>query len=1032
MKEFFKNKFLRHGILLLVTIFTFNIFDTDAQAQNKITGSVLNAAKEPLPSVTIANKKANIAVTTNENGQFSITAKKGDVIEASMVGYNSQTIAIKNTNIIVFTLEQSEAKMNEVVVVGYGTQKKVNVSGSVNTVKVGNLINRPVTDLTSSLQGQVAGVTVVGRPGDVGQNNKSINIQGRGNLGGSDPFYVVDGVPVTVSDFNRINPSDIESMSILKDAAASSIYGSRAAYGVILVTTKKGKEGKMQLSFNGYYGVQTPTVLPHTLDAANYARLRNEAAQNDGKGANYYYTNEEIQKFRDGSDPDNYPNTNWYDLAYKKNAPIWLSEISAQGGGKTQYFLSGSVMKQGSLVPGKDLTRYSLRSNTSSQVTSNFRIGSNLSYIRDGYNFDGAQFSYTTLAAEVPTMVNKQSDGTWGTMNAGTLDAGRAKGNPIRTLQEGGRSSYETNRFIGSLNANLGPIKGMNLNGMVSYNLLNYRNSSFSNYMDPVINWQTKEPIPSTASSSPNRLSESWENSGNLLLQFTGDYEKTIKNHNLKILLGTSYEDYVDRTLGAWRQNFVSNDLNVIDAGDIGTTSNDLGNNGSMQQRTFNSYFGRLNYNYSEKYFVEANIRRDASSQFAPGRRWGTFPSVSAAWRISKESFFKNVKGIDELKLRASWGKLGNVNNVGYYDYFDGLSSGTVGVLNNSLVSGVYQTRLANPNLTWEVVDVKNIGLDGTFFNHRLTVQADVFNRMTSDILLNLPVPYEWGVPGESQPQNAGKVQNKGVELTLNYSDNIGDFHYSVGGNMSRIWNKIIDLHGQDNQIYSDGEGTFIYKEGQAIGSFYMIKSDGLFVDQNEINKHAFQSSLTKPGDIKYIDQNKDGTVDGSDRVITGNNMPYFTYSLNLSLSYKGFDVNAMGQGVGGGVKVYLQNEASWAFFNGGTVKEYHLGRWTPQNPDPHAIYPRLSESYPENYGNDFWMYNADYFRIKVLSVGYTLPQNVISKMHLQKLRLYLSSNNLFTFSSDKRLKDFDPEVPSSRATFPQLKSVSAGLHVIF
>ncbi|GAO42784.1 SusC/RagA family TonB-linked outer membrane protein [Flavihumibacter petaseus] len=1014
------------GLALFVILSCLQLLAQEVKTRTARSGHVATANGEPLPA-TIKNRSTKVSVSADIKGDFSIAASDGDVLEISSVGYVTQQVSVSGTTHISIVLKAGDGKMDEVVVVGYGSQKKVNLSGAVNTVKVSNLTNRPINSLTKSLQGQVPGVTVIARPGDVGNDMGSINIRGRGNLGTSEPFYVIDGVPVSSGDFARINPADIESMSILKDAAASAIYGSRAAFGVVLVTTKKGKEGKMQVDLNAYYGSQKAVVLPDVLGSPDYATLMNEAYTNAGRSP--VYTDEQIQKFRDGSDPDLYPNTDWYAATLKKSAPIWQTDLSVMGGGKTRYYMGASVMKQGSLIPGKDLTRYSLRANTESQISEIFKIGTNLSYIRDGFNNEGGSFSLTSLARMVPATVNKQSDGSWGTMTGGTVNAGNGGNNPLRSIAEGGRQSYETDRFIGSLNANLRPVKGLSLDGMFSYNAYGSRTSTFVSEMQPLINWLTKEPIESTRR-FPNRLDEAWVKQSTLLAQFFATYDYQLKDHGFRLMGGASYENYNYRTLGAFRRDFINNELNAINAGSPGIAASDLGNNGDIQQNAFQSYFGRFNYNFAEKYFLEANIRFDASSKFAPGHRWGNFPSLSAAWRISKEDFF-NVSWVDELKLRGSWGKLGNVNNVGNYDFYDGMSTGTVGILDNAFLTGIYQTRLANPNLTWEKVDMTNLGLDANLFHNKLTVQVDAFKKTTNDILLQMPIPFEWGVPGNTQPNNAGIVENKGIELSLGHNNHIGDFTYSISGNLSKIWNSITYLAGQDNQVTGD---YYVYRQGQAIGSFYMYQADGLFVSDEEVANHASQSSSTKAGDIKFVDQNKDNIINGDDRVIVGNDVPYFNYGINLSAGYKGFDLNIMGQGVSG-VSLYLPLEASWAFFNGAGVREYNLHRWTKENPDPNAAYPRLlmsADNTQNQVNNSFWLYDGDYFRIKVLSLGYSLPSSVIKKLKMQRIRFYLSSNNLFTIRAEKRMKDFDPEMASQRATYPQLKTFSAGLNVTF
>jgi TonB-linked SusC/RagA family outer membrane protein len=468
--------------------------------------------------------------------------------------------------------------------------------------------------------------------------------------------------------------------------------------------------------------------------------------------------------------------------------------------------------------------------------------------------------------------------------------------------------------------------------------------------------------------------------------------------------------------------------LNSINAGSsdpLNTTAS-----GSIAENAFKSVFGRFNYGYDDKYLFESSLRVDESSRFAPGHRKGVFPSFSGAWRISQEEFMQNVEVVSELKVRASWGKLGSVSNVGNYDFYDGLSTGVGAILDQGKQDGVFLGKLANPNLSWEKVDMTNIGLDLGLWRNKFNLQLDAFERMTNGILLTNPsLPDEAGLDGSLRPSvNLAKVQNKGIEMSLTHSNRIGDLNFSVGGNFSRIWNKVVDLGGQGDQI----SGNWINRVGQPIGSFYMWESNGLFVTQEEVASHAFQSNNTRAGDIKYKDQNGDNKIDGEDRVVMGADVPYITYGINLTANYKNFDFALLGQGVTD-VKVYLDSEASQAFFNGAGVKEYMLDRWTTENPNPNASYPRLLSS-ADNTQNlkqsSFWLFDAAYFRVKSLSFGYNFPESLITKINVQGIRLYASSNNPFTLRADKRMKDFDPETASARGSYPQLKTFSLGLNI--
>lgn len=586
--------------------------------------------------------------------------------------------------------------------------------------------------------------------------------------------------------------------------------------------------------------------------------------------------------------------------------------------------------------------------------------------------------------------------------------------------------------LIGSINATLKLTSDISVKGILSYKTYNEERNTFDNEVGAVIDYFTKEPINSTRK-SPNRLDVRWDKDNTFMAQAFATYDKLInEKHDIKLMIGTQYETSSYKYLGASRKNFPSNNLGAIDGGS--NSAENLSNGGLIEEQAFLSQFGRVNYNLNNKYLFEANIRFDQSSKFNSDNRLGVFPSFSAAWRLSQEDYFNNIEWLSDLKLRGSWGELGYVNNVGFYDYYDALGTGTATITGGNRIDGVWPYRQANPNLGWETVTMTNIGVDASFFQNAFSVQVDAYNKVTSDILLEVPMPLELGLAeGNSDviiSQNAGKITNKGIEAMLSYRGEINDFRYTISGNVSKIWNEITDLKGNDNQI----SGKWINKVGESIGSFYMYEADGIFTSQEEIDAHAVQSNATKPGDIRYKDLNGDGVINGNDRKIIGNDVPYFTYGLSLNASYKGFDLNIQGQGVAD-VKVYLDSEASQAFFNGAGAKKYHLDRWTADNPSANASYPRLLPS-GENKHNQvlssFWLYNASYFRIKNLALGYTIPANVTEKYGVDKLRFFVSGTNLFTSRSDKRLDDFDPEFPSSRGSYPVMKVMSLGLNVNF
>lgn len=986
----------------------------------EVNGTISDESGKGISGASIKVKGSTLGTSSDESGNFKIGGvSEGAILVISYIGY--QTIEVKASASVKVTLVPQVNSLDDVVVVAYGTQKKVNLSGAVNTVNTKTIVNRPVTSLTNALQGTVPGVAIKSAPGDIGADLGSINIRGRSNTGSSSPLFVVDGVVVAQNDFARINPNDVANISILKDASSSSIYGARAANGVILVTTKRGN-GSPTISYNAYFGSQSATYLPDYTNGYDYAILRNEAETNLGRTPLYDAT--ALEAIKTQSNPDLYPNTDWYSLILRKHAPMMEHQLSVSGGEKTKYYLSGAYFGQNSLIEGKDLKRYSLRSNTESQVSDKFKVGSNLSFIRDGYSNDNLEIGFTGVGRSIPLSVAKQSNGEWGSVTAGKENATLAGANQLRLLKEGGRTNYNTNRFIGTLNGTYTPVEGLDISGLFSYNALNQFNSSFINTLDPIIGFISKTPLTSTTVAT-NQLTETWQSNSNLLAQATASYEKNVDQHYFKVLAGASYEKAQNRIISVIRKNFPNNDLTDINAGSTAPANTTA--TGNSGESALASVFSRLNYAYADKYLFEASARNDASSRFAPGHRSAWYPSASVAWRLSQEDFMKDLTAVNELKVRLSAGKLGNINNVGNYDFYDGLNAGTTVIFDQTKQDGVTPGKLANSLLSWEKLTTYNAGLDATLFRS-LTLQLDVFNRITKDILLADPsIPNEAGLgSGEEPSVNAAVVKNKGFELSLNYNGKINDFNYSIGGNVTKIWNKVTDLGGVNETPPS---GYYINRIGQPIGSFYMWQSEGLFVDQADIDAHAKQSNNPKPGDIKYKDQDGNKVIDGDDRVIAGNDVPYFTYGLNLSSSYKGFDLSVLAQGVSD-VKVYLEAEASQAFFNGAGVKNYVLDRWTVDNPNPNAAYPRVTNN-TQNFGmSNFWLFDAAYLRIKAITFGYTIPKHILDKAKIKGLRVYVSSNNPFTIRGDKRLKDFDPEAPSQRSAYPSLKTISAGLNL--
>ncbi len=1004
----------------------------DVQAKLQlIKGKIIDHLGLPLIGASVKLSGTNKAVSTNSNGEFSIEAKIGDVLEISMIGFITQAITIgSEINLMIKLLEKNE-ELGEVVVVGYGTQKKINLTGSVATVSAQDIKDRSNTNLMASVQGKIAGVTVVARPGEA----PSINFRGRGNLGSSSPLFVIDGVISNSGTFSNLDPNTVESVSFLKDAASASIYGSRAAYGVVLVTTKSGKNGALSISYNGFVGSKSSTYRPDMLNSGDYAELYNEGLVN--RGVAPLYSAEQIGWFRDGSKPDLYPNTNWTDLVLDKSAISTLHSLNFSGGSqKIRYFTGLSYLYDDQFMPGQYNKRYNLQTKVSSDVTSWLTLNTNVSYIRNQNDRTNGATSNYQMQAVPPTMVARHSNGAWGTVNGGAnASQNFINYNALRNLNKNDWSHGNSTNTIIDLGFDLKPVKGLVISGQGSYTGNEGKSKSYRGLQDNALNYFTGAEIPGTGSSI-NQMSLSWSNTSRMLYTATAKYDWTNQNHAFTVLGGASYEQNKYEGLSASRNNFPTDDLKDLSAGS--SAGADLSNGGGIYEFNLASYFGRVNYSYLGRYLLEANIRTDGSSRFFEDYRWGVFPSFSAGWLVSEESFLKSVSWINLLKFRGSYGVLGNINNVGNYDYFQTYNNNLGYNFDNQVVAGISESKPANAKLGWEKVAITDFGVDLTVLNNKLTLTADYYIKKTSDILLQYNVPVEVGVINNPS-QNIGKVQNNGFEVALNYKDQVGDFQYSFGGNMSINTNKITDLGESDNMIYDGGDKIdYIYRVGQSIGSYYGYVTNGVY-SQSEIENGEYYKFGRVPnaGDIKYVPQRANvpwkSDITGEDRAIIGTDVAKYTYGFNVNLKYKNFDLSAFGQGISG-ARVAFENDALVPFFQGGSARAFHLNRWTTANPDPQAIYPRIyGGGTLDNYNREFSEYSlfdADYFRVKNISLGYKIADNFLKKYSISSARFFVNLENMFTIRADDKMKDFDPETASSRFLGIGIKTMSVGVNL--
>ncbi|MEX6689971.1 TonB-dependent receptor [Danxiaibacter flavus] len=1005
---------IRRQILLLALC---SIVCAFALAQEKITvsGKITNGETAlSNVSVTIAGTKQG--TTTDESGNFRMSVAKGQQLVFSYVGYEDQTVTVSAAREINITLKMAENNaMNEVVVVGYGTKKKVNLTGAVATVSGKELEGRPITNVSSALQGTMAGVTVTVNNGQPGADQGTIRVRGIGTLGNSDAMVLVDGV---VSTMNDINPGDIESVTVLKDAASASIYGSRAANGVILITTKNALKGEVLAHYNMDIGQQSMTARPDFIESWQASTLYNEALVNEGKLPKY--SDAEIQKFKDGSDPEHYPNTDWYDLFWTGNGLQQNHALDVSGGtDKMQSYLSVGYLSQNGLVEGSSLKRYNTRFKTDLAISKRIKVSGNLAYSQQQFrepisNIHGLDFAQligtlNQTGRVVPNIIN----GYYGYSD---------EGNPVAVLKSGSNNYNKTHRLSAILQADLEVVNGLHIKPLLGYTANIIEAKSRVNdlqYYDPVTGAPSLWEGPNIVASNSSFLD-------NLTLQVLAQYDKSLGDHDLSVLGGYSQEHNKYDYLFGSRRNYLNNALSELDAGPIPG----LQNSGNASEYALQSVFGRINYVFKKKYLLEGNIRDDGSSRFAKGNRWALFPSASVGWRISEESFFSSAsKLFSDLKIRASWGQLGN-QDIGTYPYQATIATGQNYTFGGQTVDGIAPVNGVNPDIKWETTTTKDIGLDAVLLNGIITFTGDYFIRNTDNILLSLPVANTFGL--NPPVINAGSVQNKGVELTAGYHLRKRRFTFNAQANVSFITNEITSLAGTG----PFPNGSTILGEGLPINALYGWVSEGLFQSEQDIEKHASQNGMggpVGPGDIKYKDLNNDGVIDSKDRQYLGTYFPKTTFGLNMSATYKGFDIALFLQGAAD-VKSFVSGRILGSLYDkDGDPTSIWLDRWTPDNTD--ASFPRVwnsnSQNDPAATPSSFWVRNAGYVRIKNLQVGYTFSSGYLARKGI-KLRVFYTGKDLLTFTTFYKWVDPESPLGGNSYSYPMVKVNSLGVNLTF
>ncbi|MGF6847317.1 TonB-linked SusC/RagA family outer membrane protein [Chitinophaga sp. W3I9] len=972
-----------------------------------ITGIVTDSAGVGLPGVTVGIKGTTKGVLTDENGKFSLpNVTDQDVLSISSIGYLTKQQPVKGEKFFRIPLSVTPAALTEVVVVGYSTQKKVNLTGAVATVSGEVLAARPVGQTAAGLQGTMPGVTITQGNGKPGGDGGTVRVRGWGTLKNPDPLVLIDGVEGSI---NNIDPNVIASVSVLKDAASAAIYGSRAANGVILVTTKRGKSNKLSINYNNYVGWQKPTNLPALTNALDYMLLANEAYKNSGRSP--LYSDALLEKYRQqgNGSSDSLPNTDWQKAVLTGSGFQQSHFLTVNGGtDKVKMLVSLGYFDQKGLMDNNEFKRLTIRSNTDIIFSKKLNMQFDLQYISPVTTepATGADVIFAYMNNISPNQLAVNANGTRGEGWVGI--------NPAAAASEGGLNRVSAP--WGSLNTSINyqPVEWLT----ASFNIAPKYVQTYTNKFNKVVQTYHPDGTPSYKFPPVSTLDVSSQRQFYNNMRGTLTFQKKYGVHDLKVLGGVEQNSYRQDRFTAYRDNYVLPDYPILNAG----AATNMNNGGAGEEWALRSFFGRINYNYKEKYLLEVNTRYDGSSRFAEGRKWGVFPSASAGWRISEEAFMASLKPVvNELKLRASWGRLGN-QNIGTYPSATvvNLSSYTMG---GQIIGAAALDSLANKNITWESTEMSDIGFDVTLFSH-LSITGDYYVSKTKDILLLLNIPL---ITGLTAPyQNAGKVSNKGWELGINYDGRIRDFKYNIGVNVSDVKNKVVDMHGINQSAVT------VSREGYPVNSIFGLEAEGFFQNADEVAKHATQFGTVAPGDIKYKDQNGDGIINENDKVIIGNTIPRYTYGVSLNASWKGFDLSAFLQGVGK-VDGLIYGAGIMPFYVssvGGTAQERFKDYWTPEHKD--AAFPRLVFGGTNNQQiSSFWMKSAAYLRLKNLQLGYTLPANLVKSMRINSLRVFVNGSNLFT--SSKFWPGYDVETAVGVAdNYAIVKVYSFGVNVNF
>jgi len=995
----------RISMLILTLLFTFHL---SAQNKKSITGTVFDEKNESIIGASVAVKGTTNGTITNVDGKFSLDVDENDILSVSYLGFLPQEIPVAGKSDFQIIMKENAEMLDEIVVVGYGVMRKKDLTGAVSSIDSKSMQDKPVANLGEALQGRASGVQIInsGAPG----SNVSIRIRGISTINNSEPLLVIDGVPTDLS-LNALNMDDVQTVDVLKDASATAIYGSRGANGVVLITTKKGKSGDGVVSFSANWGIQEATSMPDMLNASQFASYHNDMIAN-------YNGTENLMQRPDFADPTALgKGTDWMDELFRTSL-IQNYSISYSGGtDKSNYYVSGGILDQEGIVTNTSYKRYTVQFNGESKVKPWLKFGNNVTLSHDTKK--QGSYSIRDAMAAQPTQPVYNEDGSYSGPGNPAYWYGDIK-NPIGNAKVNSQITKGYN-LLGNIFAEVNLFNKFTFKTLGGVDFKFWDNTNFS----PKYDWK---PIPQPESyryeASNKSLTYLWDNTLTYMDTFN-------EKHHLNVMIGSSAQNNVYNRMNASVQGFLSDKNNQLSNG-----LNQPTVGGTKNEWALLSFMGRANYNYADKYLLTLTVRRDGSSRFSKDNRWGTFPSVAGAWRLSEESFYQKNKWVSDVKIRAGYGVTGNQWGIDNYAYFTKLKTGQY-VFNGTPVSTLYPLVMPNPDVKWETVKQWNAGIDLALIDQRINLSLDGYIKNTTDMLVPMAVPITTGYSDIYVPSiNAGKVRNTGWELTVSSRNLTGELEWTTDFNVSYNKNEVITMNEGVPLFTGDDINMtkiLVNAEGNPINSFYGYVTNGLFQNLDQVNNASIQvPGGTAPGDVRFRDLDNNGVINDNDRTYIGNPTPEWSFSMNNSFNYKNFDLQIFLQGVAGN-DIYNANriwQEGMAVPQNQTKKV--LDRWTGEgtsNSIPRAVYSDPNKN--ARHSNRF-VEDGSYLRIKNLTLGYTLPLSLSKKAYLQTVRLYMSCQNLYTFT---KYSGFDPEVGANGvdlSTYPLTRTVSFGVNVKF